>query len=383
MTALTPFSPVVPPAIASPWGGASNLAKIAYTDIFGQLTDHRMLPLTRARAIRVPAVARARHIICSTIARINLRGYRGDTLLDGSAEPSWIEQTTGPLSPYHRMLWTVDDMLFYGWSCWWRVNGADGFPLRGDRLPMMQWQFDEFGNVMVDRLDGNGFGPVNTGVAGDVIILPGMHEGLLSFGSDAIHHAADLQHASGQAARNPAAYLAIKQTGGNDMSDAEIDALLDRWVEARNGKRAGVGFLNQSTDVKELGTFDAHLLIEGRNAAAVDVARAASIPADLIDAFANGADMTYKNSRDNDRRAIDYGLGGYMAAISGALSQDAVTPRGQRVAFDLEEWLEGTIPGQPAADDGTDKAADPSLIAPAGPAPAVIPTPPPTLEPPQ
>lgn len=372
MTALTPFSPVVPPAIASPWGGASNLAKIAYDDIFGQLGQHRVMPITRARAIRVPAVARARHVICSTIGRINLRGYRGDTLLDGSTgEPAWIEQTTGPLSPYHRMLWTVDDLLFYGWSCWWRTNGADGFPLRCDRLPMMQWQFDEFGNVMVDRLDGTGFRAANTGVGGEVIIIPGMHEGLLSFGSDAIRHAADLQHAAGQAAKHPAAYLAIKQTGGDDMTPAQIDALLDRWVEARNGTRAGVGFLNQSTDVKEIGTFDAHLLLEGRNAAAVDVARSASLPADLIDATANG-DLTYKNSRDNDRRAIDYGLGGYMAAISGQLSQDAVTPRGQRVAFDLEEWLEGTVPGQPAADDGTSGQ-------PAGAAP-LIPVPAPSLE---
>jgi hypothetical protein len=38
-----------------------------------------------------------------------------------------------------------------------------------------------------------------------------------------------------------------------------------------------------------------------------------------------------------------------MSCISARLSQDDVTPRGQRVAFDLEEWLEGAgaaVPGQ-------------------------------------
>lgn len=377
MTALTPFSPVVPPTIASPWAPGRNLSRIAVEDIFGHFAGVRLMPITRAHAVRVPAVARARHVLCSTIGRIPLRGYRGEELLNGPAEPAWIEQTTGPLSPYHRMLWTIDDLMFYGWSCWWRTNAADGFPLRCDRLPMNQWSFDAYGNVLVDRLDGRGFAPAAAGPGGDVIVIPGMHEGLLSFGDEAIRHAADLQRAAGQAAKHPAAYLAIKQTGGDDMTDAEIDALLDRWVEAREGHRhGGVGFLNQSTDIKEIGTFDAHLLIEGRNAAAVDIARIASLPADLIDAT-TAADLTYKNSRDNDRRAVDYGYGGYMAAVSGALSQDAVTPRGQRVAFDLEEWLEGTVPGQPAADDGTTPAAP---GAPAAPAVAALPTIPPSLE---
>jgi hypothetical protein len=33
--------------------------------------------------------------------------------------------------------------------------------------------------------------------------------------------------------------------------------------------------------------------------------------------------------------------------MSGRLSQDDVTPRGNRVAFDVERWLAGTVPGQP------------------------------------
>jgi hypothetical protein len=94
----------------------------------------------------------------------------------------------------------------------------------------------------------------------------------------------------------------------------------------------------------EIGSFDAHLLESGRNAAAVDVARHASIPADLIDATVTESSLHYSTSRDNDRRFIDYGLGLYMSAISARLSQDDVTPRGQRVAFDLEEWLRGAAP---------------------------------------
>ena len=43
-------------------------------------------------------------------------------------------------------------------------------------------------------------------------------------------------------------------------------------------------------------------------------------------------------------RAIQYGVGLYLSALSAALSQDAITPRGQSVRFDLEEWLESPVP---------------------------------------
>lgn len=353
--ALLPASPALPPGtwspsapgsprgVASPWSNSDNLARVAWAELFPGMAAH--LPLDRHQAMRVSAVARARHIIAGTIARIPLRGWRGDTVLEGPAEPSWIESTSATMSPFHRMLWTVDDLLFYGWSCWSRQNGADGFPLQMDRIPMGQWAFDDAGRVMVDLLDGAGF---RYPPAGSVALIPGPHEGILSFAADDVRHARDLMRAAHTAARHPSAMLALKQTGGTPLERDERRQLVQDWADAREGLNGGVAFLNQSLDVQELGTFDAHLVVEGRNAAAVDIARHASIPADLIDASPAHADLTYQNSRDNDRRFVDYGVGLYMAAISGALSQDGLTPRGQRVAFDLESWLQGTVPGQPA-----------------------------------
>jgi hypothetical protein len=336
------------PAIASPWApNPSHLENIVWADIFGADVP---APLTRAEAMRVAAVARTRHIICTTIARIPLRGYRGDEPLEGSDAPSWIDQTSGLMSDFHRMLWTVDDLLFYGWSCWRRTRNSApqpfqrSFPLAMDRIPWGQWRLDDVGRV--ELLDGQEW---RVARADEVVLIPGPHEGLLTIGQDVIRHARDLQNSAATAARNPAAYLALKQTGGDDLTDDKIDRLIGRWAAARRGENGGVAWLNTSVDVKELGTFSEHLLVEGRNAAAVDVAREASIPAELIDAITNQGSLTYQTSRDNDRRAVDYGLGGYMSATSGRLSLDDVSPRGQRAAFDLEEWLTGTVPGQPAA----------------------------------
>jgi hypothetical protein len=341
----SPASPGAPAGLASPWSNTDNLARVVWSELFPDLAMLR--PLDRAQAMAVPAMARARHIIAGTIARIPLRAYRGAQLLGGAEEPSWVEQQDGQMSPFHRMLWTVDDLLFYGWSAWSRVNSATppNFPIRMDRIPMGQWAFDDAGRVMVDRLDGAGFRYPDPGT---VALIPGPHEGVLSFGQGAIRHARDLQRAAATAARHPAAMLVLQQTGGTPLTREERRELVQDWANARDGDNGGVAYLNQSLEAKELGTFDSHLVVDGRNAAAVDIARDASIPADLIDASPAHADLTYQNSRDNDRRFIDYGVGLYMSAISGALSQDGVTPRGQRVAFDLEDWLAGQVPGQPA-----------------------------------
>jgi hypothetical protein len=375
--AMTPGTPV---GLASPFSTSTNLARVAFSELFPDLAASR--PLDRAQAMAVPAVARARHIIAGTIARIPLRGYQGDTALAGPAAPPWIDRTSGQMSPFHRMLWTVDDLLFFGWSCWSRVNStmAPFFPLQMDRIPMGAWAFDDAGRVLVDRGDGAGFvrpEPNST------VLIPGPHEGLLSFGQPAIRHARDLHKAAGTAARHPAAMLVLKQVGGTPLTPEQKSQLISDWAMARDGENGGVAYLNQSMEAQELGTFDQHLVVDGRNAAAVDVARAASIPADLIDASPAHADLTYQNSRDNDRRFVDYGLGLYISAISGALSQDGITARGQRVAFDIEGWLAGTVPGQPTPPTPPAPAAvttSPPIPQQPTPAPAVTTT---TGEPPQ
>jgi hypothetical protein len=73
-------------AFGSPWAPTSHLASVVARDVLG--IEPRTLD--RAAAMRIPAVARARHIIAGTVARIELGAYRGDTRLTGPAEPSWI-----------------------------------------------------------------------------------------------------------------------------------------------------------------------------------------------------------------------------------------------------------------------------------------------------
>jgi hypothetical protein len=346
-----------PMGLHSPWSPHSDhLEQIVIADIIGGAVPR---PLTRSEAMRIPAVARARHIIAGTIARIELGAYRGDERIDRAEQPGWIAATDGPLSPFHRMLWTIDDLFFYGWSLWTvtarAADSSGGFPLRMDRVPMGRWDLErDTGRVLTYQpVPGHPLAPYTLQPAPprSVVLIPGGTEGLLADGQPTLKHANDLQRSAHNAGRHPTAYLGLKQTSGqplkrrsDDTSEVTVETILADWRQARNNPEGGgVAWLGGVEPV-ELGTFAEHILESGRNAAAVDIARHASIPADLIDASVTESSLHYSTSRDNDRRFIDYGLGLYTSATTARLTQNDVTPNGQRVAFDIEQWLKGAAP---------------------------------------
>lgn len=327
--------PNVPPTeIGSPWADTSHLDPVVWADILGA----EFLPMTRAEAMMVPAMARARHNLCPTIARLPLKVFRAD--VEMNPQPPWPQRSDGPVSAYHRMLWTVDDILFYGWSLWARENGSDGFPLRVARVPMDMWSFDSDG-ALIDA-DGK---PIPEDEA---ILIPGPHEGVLTFGTRAIRHAAALNNAAQQAASTPAANTELHQTNDAPMDRDEIDTLVNSWAAARRGDHGGVAYTPASIEVKEHGSLDSHLLVEGRNAAAVDVARVVGQPASMIDAVTASAGLEYNTGETRNAEFLDYGLAAYMSAISARLGMDDVVPTGQRVAFDAESLL-GPIPSNTGA----------------------------------
>lgn len=327
--------PSMPPTeIGSPWADTSHLDPVVWADILGA----EYLPLTRAEAMRVPALARARHNLCPTIARLPLRVFRGEELV--TPQPTWPSRTDGPVAPFHRMLWTIDDILFYGWCLWAVERGADGFPLRVGRVPMDMWSFDSDG-YLIDA-DGERI------PEGEAILIPGPHEGVLTFGGPAIRHAADLLRAASQAAKTPSANTELHQTNDAPMNHEDISALVNSWAAARRGDHGGVAYTPNSIEVKEHGSLDAHLLTEGRNAAAVDVARIVGQPATMVDAITASAGLEYNTGETRNAEFLDYGLAAYMGAVTARLSMDDVVPTGRRVAFDAEQLL-GPIPGPTGA----------------------------------
>lgn len=317
--------------------------------------------LTRELAMRVPAVARARHLTCGTIAALPLRSLKAGDVLP--VQPYWMYGTDGqhgdlsasdftkyglaPQSPYSRMLGTVDDLLFYGESLWIATlleEIADGRrrPLRMLRIPFDHWSYD--GTNFLD-MDNEPLPPSR------VVYIPGAHEGILEFGRVTIEQAATLEKTAADVAAHPLR-LELHQTTDANLNATERAELV---AEARRAMAAndGILFTNSALETKDhqLDTNN-DLVISGRNAAAVDIARHVSMPAAMIDATSEGASLEYQTTETRNQQWIDYGLALYMDPVEARLSMDDILPAGTRAAFDTADLtaLSAAPTGAPTED---------------------------------
>lgn len=320
--------------LESPWASPNHLVTV--TPPAG--TGH----VSRRVAMSVPAIRRARNILVGSIARCPLEARQGGTRMDN--QPVWLTRTDGVQSPHFRMTWTIDDLLFYGWSLWALKRDFDGHVIRADRVPFAQWEVDAaHGGITV------GGKRVNDD---EVCLIPGIDEGLLEASGDAVAHAVEVNRAAARAARNPSAQVDLHQTSGQPLTREQARDLVDAWSTARRGDNGGVAFTSQNIEARELGKSEPQLLVEGRTMAAVDCARAVGVPASLIDAHQSGAgNLTYHNQDARNVELIDYGLAPYMAAVAARLGLDDMVPRGTAVAFDLTDLTSSSVGDLDVPDD--------------------------------
>jgi len=359
---LTPFtslgqalsipSPLVPQIEAWTTG---QLESVVWSDILG---TGEPLPMTRAEAMMVPAAARARHLTAGAVAGCPLTAWRAGARVGPT--PSWAIATDGQLgtlpaarrqalalhagqSPWWRMLWTVDDLIFYGASLWLVTQAdPDGRPLRMARLPWSTWSVDQ--DCRVTDADGRPFGD------NELRVIPGPHEGLVNFAQRTIREASTLETSAADIARRPFR-VELHQTTDLELTREERAELVGATRQALADNN-GILFTNAAIETKDHAVDSHELLIDGRNASAVNIARVVSIPAAMIDATTAGASLTYETTEGLNAEWIDYGLSLYMNAIESRLSMDDVVPSGTSIAFDTTELTSLTVPatGPPKED---------------------------------
>lgn len=317
----------------------------------------------RSAAMRVPAVARGRHLTAGTLAGLPLRAMRGAEEIPAKEQPYWMYGTDGqlgdltaeqcakwgisPQSPWQRALWTADDHMFYGDSLWIATQLQGGStdrprPLRMLRVPWDCWEY-EAGVFLDSDMD-----PLP---ADRIVYIPGPHEGLLNFGQTTITQAASLESTAADVAAHPIRFE-LHQTTDATLSAADRGALVD---EARAALAAhdGILFTNNAVETIEHRMDNANdLVIAGRNAAAVDIARHISMPAAMLDASTEGSSLEYQTLEGRNQQWLDYGLSLYLTAIESRLSMDDVLPAGQRAAFDTADLTSASpSPTGPVTED--------------------------------
>lgn len=313
--------------IGSPAAG-STAAQLVWADYFqGELTA-----LNRTGAMQIPAVARARSILVGVIASLPLRCYHADNT---EFDVPWFYRTDQPTPIWHRMAWTVDDLLFYGASLWAVTRAKDGTIIDATRVPFERWDVDDKSRIRVDQ---------KVVSADEVLYIPGPFEGILAAGQATLNGSRAIDRAWVGRVQNPIPLIELHQLTDDELTDDEQTALVDAWAAARTSPTGAVGFTDNRVELRVHGTAVTDLFVEGRNAAVLDVGRLTTIPAALLDGSMSTASLTYSTGEGKRSELLDFSIGYWTAPFESRFSMDDVTPANTRTRFDKSELTMTTNP---------------------------------------
>lgn len=290
--------------------------------------------ITRAEALRVPAVKRARDLICGAIGQFTLCLYdpAGKPAVNYLPNP-FVQPEPGVAAS---VTWTrvIEDLLLFerGWlqalSVGWHGRAADFRRLEADTVTLQpEFVYYPYGVAKV--------WPERPGL----IRLDSPNGGLLE-ASAAVRACIALERATLNAVDGaPPIDFFTPKDGEDDPweTSAEVkEKLLDPWAEQR--RLRSTGYVPAAVKY-EVGGWDPEKLqlVEAREFAIKEVARLTGIDAE--DLSVSTTSRTYFNGQDRRRTRIEDVLGPYMTAVEGRLSMDDVTPHGYTVRFDTAGYL--------------------------------------------
>lgn len=300
---------------------------------------------TRAEFMSVPTCARARGIICSSIASIPLKVRTKADGREVETPPRVINQPDPRIPGSATYAFLAEDLLLYGYG-YLRILEiyADTYRIRSaERITpsRITIQTNTLGTeIEYYMLDG--YRIPDSGV-GAVAVFYGNDEGILHRAGRTIKAGAELERAATMYAREPVPTMVLKSNGTALPAD-RIAKLLESWGAARRNR--GTAFLNADVTLETLG-FDPEKLQlnQARSYVSTELARATGIPAFYVDAE-TGSSMTYSNVNSQRESLVDFSLRPIMTSIEQRLSMTGMpndfVPASQDVRFDLDDFLRGS-----------------------------------------
>lgn len=310
--------------VLSQYAAPGDLGTIVISDALGVQLQN--LPMGRAEAMSIPSVAKAQHLLTSTIARFPLRAMDETGAL--ATQPTWLYRSNGDVSPYARMVATVDDLIFHGRSLWLTTRGASGQILEAEWCPIDLWRVQD-GEFFIEGR--------KTPLQRDEMILHSvpLWDGLLSVGASNLRGAKDVERAWQGRARNPIPVMVLKVTDDSNLTQEEVDQYVQEWSTARRAEGGAVGMLPAGLEMEVHGEVSPDLMLQGRNAVKTDVANYTNVPTTLLDGSLSEASLTYTTKEGERNLFYDLCLPYWIDPIMQRLSQDDCVPRGTRVRFDM------------------------------------------------
>lgn len=318
--------------------------------------------ISRAEALQVPAVLRARNLIAGTLSTLPLKH-----IAPGRQEVDWplFDQPNPNMATSVMFALTFEDLLFEAIS-WWRVTRRrfDDFPAAaewidhrrihvppapgtvGTGLGIQQITPDfpippNPGQIFIDGL------PVDDS---ELIQFLSPNPPLLVHAARAIRTCLQLERAAALYSEDPLPLGTFepregtdglsneKGSAGDGTDRTEVDALLDAWELSRS-RRAwayteGVTARPMQWNPRQL------QLAEARQHAVLEIARAAGV--DPEDLGVSTTSRTYQNSEHRRQDLLDFTLGAYVSAFQDRLSMRDVTQRGHVARMKFDGFLRST-----------------------------------------
>lgn len=290
--------------------------------------------MSRELVLEVPSVARARNLICATIAAMPLCLYRKSTG-EELAKPVWLDQPSFNQPRSVTIAYTVDSLLFYGFALW-RITERyqeDGRPSRYEWIPnkfITPYYGDSINNTYIEGYYINQIFYSND----DVVTFQSLNDGVLTTGARVLRGALDLEIASTLAASTPMPSGYIKNSGA-DLDPKEIQGLLAAWKQARTTR--STAYLTSSLEYFPTSFSPKDMMYnEAKQDYATQIARLMNVDAFYLSADANNS-MTYSNLLDSRKQFVSLTLQPFITAIEDRLSMNDVTANGNEVRFDLDK----------------------------------------------
>lgn len=299
--------------------------------------------VSRADALSVPAIKKARDLICDGIGQLPLVMY------DPDGKPvDWdiLNQLEAGVARTVSLTRVVEDMLMDE-RAWLRTTakGWHGYPVECVRL-------DSDTVTIQPKIENYGYGTATVWPHVEGLTrIDSPNQGLRSL-TRAIRtlillEGAGLRHVEGAP---PLDYFTPSDPA-MDLEDDEVTEVLDSWTAARQ-KRA-TAFVPSGLKYETAGWNPEQLqLVEARQFAITEIARMTGIDAEELSVPTTS--RTYFNGQERGRDRVRNVLGPYMRPIEERFSMNDLTPPGFTVKFDPSGYFE--------PDDLTAAQADEILV---------------------
>jgi len=284
--------------------------------------------VSRKDAMSVPSVARARNLICGTVASIPLEYYNKRTG-EKIASPRWINQLANNQPSFITICWIVDSLLMYGVS-YLRVTERyqeDNRPAQFEWIANSRVTYTtDLEGIMITQYYVDA-APISMN---DIVTIQGFDEGVLERAGRTIQSAIDINKAAAISSATPMSSGILKNTGA-DLPPQEVSGLLAAWKRSRNNN--STAYLTSALEFQSTQFSPKDMMYnEAIQNLSTEIARAMNVPAYYLSADQNST-MTYANVNEERKQFYSLSIEPYVQAIQARLSMDDISTAGHEVRF--------------------------------------------------